>query len=151
ERRLLRREEVVELRPARGGVAQIRALYRGLGDCASREILARGRAFGAEQALVIELRHEAIQFAVDLEPILRGLRLGLAPSRTELGRQLDAVFRREYPDRLGKGDGLDLLHERDHVAALLAAEAVIDLPLVGDGKRRRALGVERAKAHVVRA
>ena len=48
-------------------------------------------------------------------------------------------------DRLDEGDVLDLLHERVHVAALTAAEAV-EVAVVGpDVKRRRLLVVERAQ------
>ena len=51
--------------------------------------------------------------------------------------QLDAELGREPLDGLGEGEVLDLLHERDDVAALAAAEAVV----AADGRAHVKLGV----------
>ena len=53
--------------------------------------------------------------------------------------------RREPLDGLGERQVVDLLHERDDVAALAAAEAVVEADLRPHVERRRALVVERAE------
>ena len=65
--------------------------------------------------------------------------------------ELDAIPVGQHLDRLDEVEPLRLLHEREHVAALLAAEAVVGLPLRADGEARRPLVVERAAARVARA
>src|SRR6478672_11068449 len=59
--------------------------------------------------------------------------------------QLDAELGGEPLDRLGEGEVLDLLHERDDVAALAAAEAVVAADGGTHGEARRLLVVEGAQ------
>src|SRR4051812_2339375 len=65
-----------------------------------------------------------------------------------LDLQLDAVAVREELHRLREAHPLGLLHEREAVAALPAAEAVIELVGGVDPERRGPLVVERAQALV---
>ena len=60
--------------------------------------------------------------------------------------QLEADAAREPFDRLGEGDVVHPLQEREDVAALAAAEAVVEADLRAHVEARAALVVERAEA-----
>ena len=65
--------------------------------------------------------------------------------------ELDAGLGGERLDRAHEIDVLDLLHEREHVTRLVAAEASIAAGFLADVERRRAFGVERAQPDPVAA
>ena len=71
---------------------------------------------------------------------------GLVLRRRLLVLERDPVAVGEPLDGLDEVEPLRLLHERDQVAALAAAEAVVELPDRVDGEARRLLLVERAAA-----
>ena len=65
--------------------------------------------------------------------------------------ELDAGPVGEVLDRSDEVDVVVLLHEREHVARLVAAEAAVAPGLLADVERRGALGMERAQADPVAA
>ena len=72
----------------------------------------------------------------------------LGSSRSQL--ELDAVAVGQQLQRPLEVDALGLLHEREHVAGGLAAEAVVDLLSRVYAERRRALLVKRAQPLIAR-
>jgi hypothetical protein len=80
---------------------------------------------------------------VDLEQLLLELE-DLGPD-TLMGRQRDVIALGQALERLGEGQVLALHEEREDVAARAAAEAVVELFVLIDGKGGGFLGVERAQ------
>ena len=66
-------------------------------------------------------------------------------------RELDPGLGGELLDRAHEVDVVDLLHEREHVAGRVAAEALVAAGLLAHVERRRLLGVERAQPDPVAA
>ena len=63
----------------------------------------------------------------------------------------DAGTFREHAQRIGKREPFEFHYERDHVAALLAAEALEESAIGMHVERRRLLTVKRAEPHEVAA
>ena len=79
-----------------------------------------------------------------LAALLRFFRRGEFP----LG-QRDAALLGDGFDCFGKADVVNLLHEGEDVARLVAAEAVVELACCVNGKRGRLFPVEGAKSDIV--
>ena len=89
----------------------------------------------------LEQRVEAL--SVSALPVLLGRRLLVVELHVEaIGEPLD---------RADEVDPLDLLHERDRVASLAAAEALEQSTIGRDAEARRPLLVERAQSDETRA
>ena len=109
-------------------------------ESAPTQIVARLTGVGVvQQALVVPLDRLVHRFGELLaaRPFLRLARRGVV--------ELDPGLRGEVLDRAGKIEVLDLLDEREHVAALVAAEALVAPRLFTDVERTALLGVERAE------
>ena len=78
---------------------------------------------GVEQQRGVELLGHPVR--LDQPRALAERHAALAGAAALLVVQLQAELGREALDGLGEGEVLDLLHERDDVAALAAAEAVV--------------------------
>ena len=111
------------------------------------EIVARAsRLVGLPQvALVVSGgAREQLEQALSPLPTLRLARV------LPLALQLHAIALGEQLERPFEVDALGLLHEREHIARRLAAEAVVDLLRGVDAERGRSLLVERAQPLVPR-
>ena len=85
-----------------------------------------------------------------VEPLATLARL-VGLRRALLVLDLDPEPLREPLDRADEVEPLRLAHEGDDVAALAAAEAVVEVEVGIDREARRPLLVERAATHVARA
>ncbi len=116
-----------------------------LGDPPLLEIRPRGRGLGRLPQIPGVEAGRIVQQAQ--EPALFGT-AALVGGRRLLVLEPDAVAVGQRLDRRGEVEVLGLAHERDVVAAPLAAEAVVDLLHRVDRERGRALVVERAASDV---
>ncbi len=110
------------------------------GEATPAEIVTSGPGVGVvQQALVIPLDGLVHRFDELLAPrsFLRLARRGVV--------ELDAGLGRQVLDRPGEVEVLDLLDEREDVAALVAPEALVATGLLADVERPALLGVERAQ------
>ncbi len=137
--------EVLEQGLAVAGCEADAELLRGRAVEASLgEERARDLGVGGEQLAGVELLREAVGFdqpgpGRSAWPVLGGLAVVL------LAPQLDAVLVGEALHRVGEREPVVLHHERDDVAAFLAAEAVKKPTARGDVERRGLLVVEGAE------
>ncbi len=124
--------------PAVRGPAQLGRLDRGVREAAAVQVVERRLAVrGRGQDLVVE-RDRHLQDVTQPGPVRI---LALRPLV-----DLDAGLRREHPQGLREGHAVALHHEREHVAAEPAAEALPGITARGNRERRRLLAVERAQA-----
>ena len=120
----------------------------GLAEAAALEVRAHRRAGGRLPQVPLVERGGLVEHGVEpVAPLARLLEL----RRGLLVLERDAEALREPLDGAGEVEALGLAHERDHVAALAAAEAVVELVGRVDREARRPLLVERAAAGVPRA
>ena len=118
-----------------------------LAQPAAREVRAhRLTGGGIPQVALVERRRLVEQRMQPVTPLSRCLDL----RRALLVLERDPEALREPLDRADEVDALRLPHERDHVAALAAAEAVIELVHRVDGEAGRPLLVEGAATAVAR-
>jgi hypothetical protein len=87
----------------------------------------------------------------ELEQALAALAVGVGPAAGLFVVELHAETVGQRLDRLGEVEVLLLFDEREQVAALAAAEAVVELLARVDRERRRLFFVKRAAPHVVGA
>ena len=106
--------------PVARGEADAERLGRGLVEAALGQELPPGDGRRGCQLLDVELRGRPV--GLDEAGALAGLPVGRRAALVV--PEGDAVARGQPLDRLGEGQVVDLHHERDDVAALLAAEAV---------------------------
>ncbi len=99
---------------------------------------------GVEEQRGVELLGHPVR--LDQPRALAERHAALAGAATLLVAQLEAELGGEPLDGLGEGEVLDLLHERDDVAALAAAEAVVAADGRAHGEARGLLVVEGAQA-----
>ena len=132
---------LAEVASAGGGEADAELLGRGLVEAAGVEELASRQGAGAGQLAGEVLR----RLLVGLEDAQPQARLHPLPAAVGVP-QLDADAVGEELDGLAEADVVDLLDEGDHVAALAAAEAVVEAAGRVDVERRGLLVVERAQA-----
>ena len=119
-----------------------------LAEAAALEVRAhRDAGRGLPEVALVE-RRGLVEHGV--EPVAALARL-LLLRRGLLVLERDAEPLRQPLDRAGEVEVLGLADERDHVAALAAAEAVVELVGRVDREARRPLLVERAAARVARA
>jgi len=139
---------VAQLLPAGGRIAHAEAPADVGAETARVEVGARrGAAFALPKPTLIVDGRALEQVA----ETLAAPPLGLASGAGLFVLECDAVLVGEVFDRLGEIEPLLALHEGEQVAALAAAEAVVDLLDRVDRERRRLLFVERAAAHEVGA
>jgi hypothetical protein len=137
-----------EVVPALRAVADGEVLGGGLVEAALGEELAAGVRLGADG----ELLHVVVGgdlVGLDQADALAALIGGVVPAL--LVPQRDAGLGGQTLDRLREREVVDLHHERDGVAALLAAEAVEETLAGADLEGRRLLVVERAETLEVAA
>lgn len=130
-----------EVVPAGRAVADAEVGSRRLVEAALGEELPADLRLGAVQLLDIELGGGLVR--LDQPDALAALVGGVVAAL--LVAQGDARLGGEPLDRLGEGEVVDLHHERDGVAALLAAEAVEESLARADLEGGRLLVVERAE------
>lgn len=128
--------------PARGAVADTEVLGRRLVEAALGEELASDLGLGAVQLLDVELGGRLVR--LDQPDPLTALVGGVVPAL--LVPQGDAGLGGEPLDDLRERQVVDLLHEGDRVAALLAAEAVEETLARADLEGGGLLVVEGAQA-----
>ncbi len=114
---------------------------------APREVLANRRACIAVPEQALEVGRRLVENRV--QPLLP-LALGLDPRGQLLHLDRDAETLGEPLDGADEVQALGLAYERDDVASLPAAEAVVELLDRVDRERRSLLLVERAPARVTR-
>ena len=119
-----------------------------LAEAATGEVLAHGGARFAVPEEALEVACGLVEHGVHA---LAPAPLRLDARRCVLDLDRDAEPLREPLDRADEVEVLGLAHERDDVAALPAAEAVVELLDRVDGERRRLLLVERAAAGETRS
>ncbi|MPM55294.1 hypothetical protein SDC9_102088 [bioreactor metagenome] len=130
--------------PPVGRRAKAEADRRGLPDLPPVQIVPHGAALRVLKLLIVKPGRVAVQIQ-KAAPLL--LRLPVP----RLLRNLQPGAPGEKPHRVRKGEAF-LLHDKvDDAAAPLAAEAVINLLVRGDGEGAGLLAVKRAEAKVVRA
>ena len=137
-----------DLVPGARREADAEVLQRLLGEPALGQVLARLAGLLRLPEVVRVVGGAAFQ---QLLQALAALPCGLRPRVLLLALQLDPVAVGERLDRLGEPEPLLLHHEAEDVARHPAAEAVVELVLGVDREGRRALVVERAEAHHLRA
>lgn len=135
-------QEAREVVPAGRAVADAEVRGGGLVEAALGEELAADLRLGALQLVHVELGGHLVRLdqADALTALVRGVVAAL------LVPQGDARLAGEAFDDLGEGEVVDLHHERDGVAALLAAEAMEEALAGADLEGRRLLVVEGAQA-----
>ncbi len=135
-------QEAREVVPALGAVADAEVLGGGLVEAPLGEEDPAGvRLRGGRELLRVPLRGDLV--GLDQADALAALVGGVVPAL--LVAQGDAGLSGEALDRLREGEVVDLHHERDGVAALLAAEAVEESLARADLEGRRLLVVEGAQ------
>lgn len=130
-----------EVVPARRAVADAEVGGGGLVEAALGEELPADLGLGAVQLLGVELGGRLV--CLDQPDALAALVGGVVPAL--LVAQGDARLRGEPLDDLRERQMIDLLHEGDRVAALLAAEAVEETLARADLEGGGLLVVERAE------
>ena len=117
-------------------------------ETARRQVLARlAGLLRFPEVIRIELRRPTQRLPQPRAPLPRLL----GPGILALSLKLDAITVRQRLHRLAEAQTLLLLHEPEHVAACLAAEAVVELLPCVHRERRCALLVERAQARIALA
>jgi hypothetical protein len=112
---------------------------------ATQVIPSRARVGRVEQPIVVPVDRLLHRLHEALAP---GSLLGLRGRRV---RDRDAGLGGQLLDRPDEVDVVDLLDEREHVAGLVAPEALVAPGLLAHVERRRPLGVERAQPDPVAA
>ena len=127
--------------PTVGRGTHTEAHGHGAGDLAAVEIGTHGGALLALQHLVVEPRGGLVQLQHTAAQLLRAVAVILGDGHIDaLGQKTDGI---------GIGEVFDLHHEVDDAAALLAAEAVVDLLVGRDGEGAGLFIVEGAQTKEV--
>lgn len=140
-------QEAGEVVPAGRGVADAEVGGGGLVEAALGEELPADLGFGRVELVDVELGGDLVR--LDQADALPALVAGVVAAF--LVPQGDARLRGEALDRLREGEVVDLHHEGEGVAALLAAEAVEESLAGADLEGGRLLVVEGAEALEVSA
>src|SRR5262249_10321015 len=119
-----------------------------LREAPAREVLPRRRALGAAPEHALVVRGRLLEQRLEAVTVLP-FRLDGPACLLVLERDPEAVC--QPPERAGEVEVLGLAHERDEVAALVAAEAVEELVDGVHGHARRPLLVKDAAPEVPRA
>ncbi len=133
----LGRERLAQTEFVRRREAELEGALRGGVDAAIGEVAPRARAGGLVEVALEKVGGERQHFVQARAGFFARDRLRV------LARHVEAGFAREFFDRLGKRQSLDLDQKGEDVAALARGEVVVELFLIVDVERRRLLGVER--------